>query len=154
MSGRTGAAFAATIETMIVNEEVDALRTAGFSGINFFVLARVLALTLIMPLLYIFASFIGIFGGLCAAMSTTNLTISQYFIQTMKAVGINDFFVRILKGIFFGFLVATIGCQKGLRCKCSAEDVRLTTTAAVVTSIMAIIIMDAVFAVILSLIGV
>jgi phospholipid/cholesterol/gamma-HCH transport system permease protein len=107
-----------------------------------------------MPLLCIFASFVGIFGGLCITMSTTNLTISQYFVQTMKAVGINDFFVGIIKGIFFGFLVATICCQKGLQCKRSAEDVGLTTKAAVVTSIRAIMIMDAVFAVIFSIIGV
>ncbi|MDR1232710.1 MAG: ABC transporter permease [Puniceicoccales bacterium] len=154
MSGRTGAAFAATIGTMIVNDEVDALQTAGFSTINFLVLPRVIALTLMMPLLCIFSSFIGIFGGLCAAISATDLTIVRYCAQTAKAVCLNDFFVGIIKSCFFGFLVAAIGCQKGLQCKRSAEDVGLTTTTAVVTSITAIIIMDAIFAVIFSLIGI
>ncbi|MDR2629179.1 MAG: ABC transporter permease [Puniceicoccales bacterium] len=154
MAGRTGAAFAATIGTMIVNDEVDALQTAGFSIINFLVLPRVIALTLMMPLLCIFSSFIGIFGGLCAAISTTDLTIVRYCTQTAHAVHLNDFFVGIIKSCFFGFLVAAIGCQKGLQCKRSAEDVGLTTTTAVVTSIVAIIIMDAIFAVIFSLLGI
>ncbi|MDR2776571.1 MAG: ABC transporter permease [Puniceicoccales bacterium] len=154
MSGRTGAAFAATIGTMIVNDEVDALQTAGFSIINFLVLPRVIALTLMMPLLCVFSSFIGIFGGLCAAISATDLTIVRYCTQTAHAVHLNDFFVGIIKSCFFGFLIAAIGCQKGLQCKRSAEDVGLTTTTAVVTSITAIIIMDAIFAVIFSLIGI
>ncbi|MDR2432444.1 MAG: ABC transporter permease [Puniceicoccales bacterium] len=151
MSGRTGAAFAATIGTMMVNDEVDALQTAGFSIINFLALPRVIALTLMMPLLCIFSSFIGILGGLCAAISTTNLTIVRYCAQTANVVCLNDFFVGIIKSCFFGFFIAAIGCQKGLQCKRSAEDVGLTTTTAVVTSITAIIVMDAIFAVIFSL---
>ncbi|MDR2603375.1 MAG: ABC transporter permease [Puniceicoccales bacterium] len=153
MSGRTGAAFAATIGTMMVNDEVDALQTAGFSIINFLALPRVIALTLMMPLLCIFSSFIGILGGLCTAVSATDLTIVRYCTQTAKAVCLNDFFVGIVKSCFFGFFIAAIGCQKGLQCRHSAEDVGLTTTTAVVTSITAIIIMDAIFAVIFSLLG-
>ncbi|MDR2779260.1 MAG: ABC transporter permease [Puniceicoccales bacterium] len=154
MSGRTGAAFAATIGTMVVNDEVDALQTAGFSSIDFLVLPRVLALTLMMPLLCAFSSFIGITGGACATMFSTSLTIAQYCIQTAHAVCLNDFFVGIIKSCFFGFLVATIGCQKGLQCERSAEDVGITTTTAVVTSITAIIIMDAIFAVVFSWFGI
>ncbi|MDR0742539.1 MAG: ABC transporter permease [Puniceicoccales bacterium] len=154
MSGRTGAAFAATIGTMIVNDEVDALQTAGFSIINFLVLPRVIALTLMMPLLCIFSSFMGILGGLCAAISTTDLTIVRYCTQMANSIHLNDLFVGIIKSCFFGFLVAAIGCQKGLQCKRSAEDVGLITTTAVVTSITAIVIMDAIFAIVFSFLGI
>jgi phospholipid/cholesterol/gamma-HCH transport system permease protein len=115
MSGHTGAAFAATIGTMMVNDEVDALQTAGFSAISFLALPRVIALTLMMPLLCIFSSFIGTLGGLCAAISTTGLTIIQYCTQVANAVCLNDFFVGIIKSCIFGFLIAVIGCQKGLQ---------------------------------------
>ncbi|MDR1891099.1 MAG: ABC transporter permease [Puniceicoccales bacterium] len=154
MAGRTGAAFAATIGTMMVNDEIDALQTAGFSSINFLVLPRVIALVWMMPLLCVFSSFIGILGGLCVAIFSTNLTIVQYCTRTASAICLNDFFVGIIKSCFFGFLVAAIGCQKGLQCKRSAEDVGLTTTTSVVTSITAIIIADAIFAVIFSMFGV
>ncbi|MDR2737703.1 MAG: ABC transporter permease [Puniceicoccales bacterium] len=154
MSGRTGAAFAATIGTMIVNDEVDALRTTGFSSVNFLVLPRIFALTLMMPLLCTFSSFIGIFGGLCASTFVTDLTVSQYYAQTVGAVSIGDFFVGVSKGMIFGVLIAAIGCMKGLQCGRSSEDVGLAATSAVVTSITAIIVADAIFAVIFSSIGI
>jgi phospholipid/cholesterol/gamma-HCH transport system permease protein len=154
MSGRTGAAFAATIGTMVVNDEVDALKTTGLSGVNFLVIPRVLALTLMMPLLCIFSSFIGIVGGMFAAICTTNLTVAQYWVQVANAVFINDFAVGIVKGCFFGILVSAIGCQKGLQCGRSAEDVGLSTTTAVVNGITAIILTDALFAVVFSAFGV
>ncbi|MDR1432820.1 MAG: ABC transporter permease [Puniceicoccales bacterium] len=154
MSGRTGAAFAATIGTMVVNDEVDALQTTGFSSVNFLILPRIFALALMMPLLCMFSAFIGIFGGLCAAVIRTDLSITQYCMQTANAVFVNDFLVGIAKGTFFGMLIAIIGCLKGLKCGRSAEDVGLATTAAVVTSITAIIVADAAFAVIFASIGV
>jgi phospholipid/cholesterol/gamma-HCH transport system permease protein len=154
MSGRTGAAFAATIGTMVVNDEVDALHTTGISSVNFLILPRMFALMLMMPLLCIFSSFIGIFGGLCASVLTTDLTISQYYVQTTNAVSIGDFFVGVLKCAIFGVLVSIIGCMKGLRCGRSAEDVGLAATSAVVTSITAIIAADAAFSVIFYALGI
>ncbi|MDR1401996.1 MAG: ABC transporter permease [Puniceicoccales bacterium] len=154
MSGRTGAAFAATIGTMVVNDEVDALKTTGISNTDFLVLPRIFALTLTMPFLCMFSSFIGILGGMCASIFKTDLTIIQYCTQTVNAIYINDFFVGIVKGGFFGLLIATIGCLKGLECGHSAEDVGLATTSAVVTSITAIITADAMFAMLFSSLGV
>jgi phospholipid/cholesterol/gamma-HCH transport system permease protein len=154
MSGRTGAAFAATIGTMIVNDEVDALRTAGFSSVNFLILPRIFAMALMMPLLCMFSSFIGILGGVCASTCVTDMTISQYCVQTASAVSVIDFLIGISKSVVFGVLISLIGCMKGLQCGRSAEEVGLATTSAVVASITAIIVADAIFAVIFSSIGI
>ena len=154
MSGRTGASFAATIGTMITNDEVDALRTSGFSAVDFLTLPRVLALTIMMPILCIFSDFIGIFGGMVAAISSSSLTVTQFFTQLVKAVHIKEFFIGIFKSSVFGILVSSIGCVKGMQCDRSAEGVGVVTTSAVVSSITAIIIADAIFAVAFSAIGI
>lgn len=154
MSGRTGAAFAATIGTMTVNDEVDALKTSGFSTIDFLVLPRILALTLMMPILCIFADVIGITGGICAALTMTDITLSQYITQTVAAISLGDMFVGLLKSGVFGVLISSIGCFRGMQCGRSAESVGLVTTSAVVTGITAIIIADATFAVLFSCLGI
>jgi phospholipid/cholesterol/gamma-HCH transport system permease protein len=101
-----------------------------------------------------FSSFIGILGGLCAAIFATNLTISQYCTQVANAVLVKDFLIGLIKGGCFGVLISIIGCAKGLFCGRKAEDVGLATTSAVVHSITAIIITDAIFAVLLSSLGI
>ena len=154
MSGRTGAAFAATIGTMTVNDEVDALKTSGFSTIDFLVLPRILALTLMMPILCIFSDIIGIIGGMSAALTITDITLSQYITQTINAISLNDMFIGLLKSGVFGILISSIGCFRGIQCGRSAESVGLVTTSAVVTGITAIIIADAIFAVLFSCLGI
>ena len=154
MSGRTGASFAATIGTMITNDEVDALRTSGLSAVDFLTLPRVLALTIMMPILCIFSDFIGIFGGMVAAISSSSLTVTQFCTRLVKAVHIKEFFIGIFKSSVFGVLVSSIGCVKGMQCDRSAEGVGVVTTSAVVSSITAIIIADAIFAVAFSAIGI
>jgi phospholipid/cholesterol/gamma-HCH transport system permease protein len=154
LAGRTGAAFAATIGTMIVNDEVYALKTMGIPPMHFLVLPRMVAMVTMTPLLCIFSSFIGIGGGLCAAIFSTDLTVTQYCTETARAIFINDFLVGVVKGCFFGLLVSSIGCAKGLKCGHSAEDVGLATTGAVVVGITAIVVADAVFTVIFSAMGV
>lgn len=154
MSGRTGAAFAATIGTMTVNDEVDALKTSGFSTIDFLVLPRILALTLMMPILCIFSDVIGIIGGIGAALTITDITLSQYITETVAAISLGDVFVGLLKSGVFGILISSIGCLRGMQCGRSAESVGLVTTSAVVTGITAIIIADAAFAVLFSCLGI
>lgn len=154
MSGRTGAAFAATIGTMTVNDEVDALKTSGFSTIDFLVLPRILALTLMMPILCIFSDVIGIIGGMWAALTITDITLSQYITETVAAISLGDMFVGLLKSGVFGILISSIGCLRGMQCGRSAESVGLVTTSAVVTGITAIIIADATFAVLFSCLGI
>ncbi|MDR2436037.1 MAG: ABC transporter permease [Puniceicoccales bacterium] len=154
MSGRTGAAFAATIGTMVVNEEIDAMQTAGFSRFEFIILPRVFALVAMMPLLCIFSGVIGICGGMFASIVMLNMNISQYFTQTKSAIALSDVFCGLSKSVVFAILIASIGCLKGTRCGRDSESVGRVTTSAVVTSITAIIIADAVFALIFNAIGI
>ncbi|MDE6431879.1 MAG: ABC transporter permease, partial [Opitutales bacterium] len=148
MSGRTGAAFAATIGTMVVNEEIDAIKTSGLSCFRFIIIPRIFALVLMMPLLCVFADLIGIAGGMFAATTMLDINVTQYLTQTQSAVVLSDFLCGLIKSVFFALLVAGIGCWQGMRCGRDAEAVGQATTAAVVESITAIIMADAVFAVI------
>lgn len=154
MSGRTGAAFAATIGTMVVNEEIDAIKTAGLSCFRFIIIPRILALVLMMPLLCVFADFIGIMGGMFTAITMLNMNVEQYLAETQSAIVIGDFFCGLIKSVFFALIIAGIGCWQGLRCGRDAESVGQVTTAAVVKSITAIIAADAVFAIIFNMLGI
>jgi phospholipid/cholesterol/gamma-HCH transport system permease protein len=149
MAGRTGAAFAAQLGTMTVNEEIDSLRTFGFSPIDFLVLPRALALVLMMPILTIYANLLGILGGLLVG-TTFGIEPGRYWNQTLESVSLTDFMVGIAKGGVFGVLVAVAGCMRGMRSGRSASAVGEATTSAVVLAIVLIIVTDAVFAVLLA----
>jgi phospholipid/cholesterol/gamma-HCH transport system permease protein len=153
MAGRTGAAFAAQLGTMTVNEEVDALRTLGISPTEFLVLPRMLALTLMMPLLCLYADFMGILGGGIVGIFMLELAPSQYLAQTMNAIHVSDLLQGIIKSAAFGVLVALAGCLRGMQCGRSSEAVGAATTSAVVTAIVWIIVADAMFAVIFNALG-
>jgi phospholipid/cholesterol/gamma-HCH transport system permease protein len=154
MAGRTGAAFAAQLGTMQVNEEIDAFKTLGISPIEFLVVPRVLALVLMMPLLCVFADFMGIAGGALVSVSSFEITFIQYFDRTCEAVGVADLWIGVIKSLIFGVLVALAGCFQGIRCSRSASAVGLAVTSAVVTGIVCIIVSDAIFAVICNALGV
>lgn len=146
MAGRTGAAFAATIGTMKVNEELDALETFGISPIDFLVFPRILAMAIMMPLLTVFSIFIGIAGGMMIALPLFDFTLLQYINETVNSVSLINFFLGVFKGFVFGLLIAGLGCLRGLQCQRSASEVGRVTTSAVVSGITAIIIADALFA--------
>ncbi|MCP3869767.1 MAG: ABC transporter permease [Gammaproteobacteria bacterium] len=114
MAGRTGAAFSAQLGTMQVNEEIDAFRTLGISPMDFLVLPRILALTLMMPLLCIYADVLGIAGGMLVSVSQFDISVVQYLEQTRSAVHFTDIAVGVAKSLVFGVLVAVAGCMKGL----------------------------------------
>ena len=97
VAGRTGAAFAAQLGTMQVNEEIDALKTMGISPMEFLVLPRMLALILMMPLLTIYADIVGILGGAVVGVGMLDLGATQYFHQTQEALAIKDFAVGLIK---------------------------------------------------------
>jgi phospholipid/cholesterol/gamma-HCH transport system permease protein len=145
MAGRTGAAFAAQIGTMRVNEEIDALTTSGFSPQDFLVLPRMLALAAMMPLLCIYADLLGIIGGAAVGVVMLDLSPALYWDQTVGAVSLTDLGVGIVKSVVFGVLVAVSGCLRGLQCGTSSSAVGLAATSAVVTGIVAIIVSDAFF---------
>jgi phospholipid/cholesterol/gamma-HCH transport system permease protein len=146
LAGRTGASFAARIATMQGNEEVDALTTLGVSPVEFLVLPRVVALSLLLPLLYVYGCVLALIGGLCVAVPFLDISATVYTSQTQLAVAHTQFAIGGLKAFVFGALVALLGCYFGLRAERSAAGVGAATTGAVVASIVVIIAVDAVFA--------
>jgi phospholipid/cholesterol/gamma-HCH transport system permease protein len=154
MSGRTGAAFAAQLGTMQVNEEIDALTTFGLSSMDFLVLPRMIALILMMPLLCIYADLMGIIGGAVVGVGMLNLSVTQYINETVKGVALLDFGVGIFKSSVFGVLVAISGCMRGIQCGRSASAVGLAATSAMVTAIVFIIVTDGIFSVLTNALGI
>ncbi len=146
LAGRTGASFAARIATMQGNEEIDALTTLGVSPVEFLVLPRVVALTALLPLLYVYGCTCAILGGLWVSASLLDLSPTAYWSATQAAVHGTQFVIGGLKAAVFGALVALLGCFYGLRAERSASGVGSATTGAVVASIVGIIALDAVFA--------
>ncbi len=153
MAGRTGAAFSAQLGTMMVNEEIDALETLGISPTEFLVLPRVLALTLMMPLLCLYADLMGMLGGAVVGVFMLDLAPSQYIEETMLAVRVSDLLQGVIKSVAFGVIVALSGCLRGMQCGRSSEAVGSATTSAVVTAIVWIIVADAIFAVVFNVLG-
>ncbi len=154
MAGRTGAAYAAQLGSMQVNEEIDALVTLGLPPMEYLVLPRLLALFLMMPLLVIYADLIGIAGGLLASVNLSNIGVQQFLLQISGAVGFNDIAVGVFKGGVFGLLVASAGCYHGLRSGRSSASVGRATTAAVVMSVVSIVVADALVTVVTTLTGI
>jgi phospholipid/cholesterol/gamma-HCH transport system permease protein len=153
MAGRTGASFAARIGTMQVNEEVDALKTAGFSPVEFLVLPRVLALAIMMPLLTLYADLMGMLGGMIVGVFGFDISILEYYTQTKSAVTLHTLGIGIFSGFVFGILVALAGCLRGMQCGRSASAVGDATTSAVVTGIVSIIVATAVITVVCDVLG-
>lgn len=144
MSGRTGAAYAAQLGMMKVNSEIDALRTMGISPMEFLVMPRMLALTLMMPLLCLYADLMGILGGAAVSLTIFDISPIQYYNEIHKAVHLTDFAIGLFKGLVFAVLIATAGCMRGMRCGSSASAVGDATTQAVVDSIIYIVIADSI----------
>lgn len=154
MAGRTGAAFAAQIGTMQVNEEIDALKTLAISPIDFLVLPRLIALTLMMPLLTLYADLMGVAGGAVIASGFYDINLVIYFNRVIEAVTLNDLFIGLFLGFVFGILVALSGCLRGIQCGRDASAVGDATTSAVVTSIVAIIVATVIIIVLCAIIGI
>ncbi|MEX0326417.1 MAG: MlaE family ABC transporter permease [Puniceicoccaceae bacterium] len=144
LAGRTGAAFAAQIGSMKINEEIDALRTLGISPIEFIVLPRLLALFLMMPLLTLYSNVIGILSGWVVAEGLMGVPGPVFFSEMQSVVGLEDFLLGIFKSFVFGILVATAGCLRGLQCGSGAGAVGIATTRAVVAGITLIVFSNAV----------
>jgi phospholipid/cholesterol/gamma-HCH transport system permease protein len=129
------------------NEEVDALTVLGVSAAEFLVLPRVVALSLLMPLLYVYGCAFALLGGMAVSMPVLDVSATAYVAQTQHAIAGAHFAIGALKAFAFGGLVALIGCHHGLRAPRSAAGVGSATTSAVVASIIGVIVLDAVFAV-------
>jgi phospholipid/cholesterol/gamma-HCH transport system permease protein len=145
LAGRSGAAIAAELGTMRVNEEIDALRTMGFGPMRFLVIPRVVALMLVLPLLSLFADAMGILGGLVVALTHLDLTVLGYVQETQRVVHLWDLFTGLIKSVPFGLTIALIACQQGLATEGGAEGVGKRTTSSVVFTLFCLIVIDALF---------
>lgn len=143
MAGRTGAAFAAQIGSMKVSEELDALVTLGLSPTEFLVLPRIIALSLMMPVLTVYADIIGISSGMLVSGLMLDIAPEQFWNGLNNAVGGKDFLLGVVKGSIFGVIIAVSGCLRGMQCGSSAGAVGLAATSAVVTGITGIIFANA-----------
>lgn len=154
MSGRTGAAFAAKLGTMKVTQEIDAFITMGISPLEFLVLPRALALTLMMPLLCLFADLVGILGGMFVGVTMLNLSATNYLQETMSTLTLTNLFGGLVKATAYGMLIAIAGCLQGFHCGSSSSAVGDAATRAVVMSIVMVVVACGFFAVVFNVLGI
>ena len=154
MAGRTGAAYAAQLGSMKANQEIDAYKTMAISPYQFLVFPRVLALCLMMPLLCVFADAIGVFGGGIVAKFSLGISWLQYIMQVQDAIGLPDVVLSLAKAFVFGTIVAMFGCYRGMNSGTSASSVGEAATTAVVSSLVVIVVADAIFAVVVGVLGI
>jgi len=154
MAGRTGGAYAAQLATMEGNEEIDALCVLGIPPYQYLVFPRIAALVAMMPLLYFYACLVGIVGGLLVSIAMLGMSPTLFLEQLRQAVHPTEFYIGLTKSVCFGALIALVGCDTGLRAGRSASEVGRAATAAVVSSIIGIIALDAVFAACANVLGI
>ncbi len=154
LAGRCGAAFAAQIGTMTVNEEVDALKTTGISPIDFLVLPRVFSLALMTPLLALYAIFFGIIGGALIAQIMLGISFTQFLTEAQHILTPTQFVLGLIKSFIYGILVAFAGCLHGIHCGKSASAVGVATTSAVVMGIVSVVMAGAITTYIYNVLGV
>ncbi len=153
LSGRTGASFAALIATMQVNEEIDALETSAIPPFDFLVLPRVIALTLMTPILTLYSNIMGILGGFIIGVFLLDISPVLYYENSIFYLTSSFLWIGLFHGLVFGMIISIVGCYQGLRCERSAESVGKVTTAAVVNSLVGIIVMTAILTIIFASLG-
>ncbi len=153
VAGRSASAFAAQIGTMKLNEELDAMRTIGLDPVEVLVVPRVIALTVIMPLLGFYASILAVIGGGLLCWTLLDIPPATYVQRIREVVPMSDFWIGMAKAPFFGAVIAMTGCFQGMQVTGTAESVGSRTTIAVVQSIFLVIVLDAFFAVFFTAIG-
>ena len=154
MAGGIGASFAAQLGNMKVDEEIDALETLGISTVDFLVLPRLFAVTLMMPVLALYANVLGILGGMFVSATMLNIPAAAYWVQTQNRVGPLDVTSGLIKSVFFGLAIGLAGCLRGMKCERSAAGVGKATASAVVNGILLIVIADALFALMFNVLGI
>jgi phospholipid/cholesterol/gamma-HCH transport system permease protein len=154
MAGRTGAAFAAQLGTMNVNDEIAAFRTVGIPPVEFLVLPRMLALIFAVPLLTVYANFVGMLGGSAVTIALSDVSLLQYYTQTVTSVDLVDWASGLFKGTVYGVIIAISGCLRGMQCTKSAAAVGDAATSAVVTAIVFIIVAQATLTIVYQVLGI
>ena len=154
MAGRTGAAFAAQLGSMKVNQEIDALSTMGISPMEFLVVPRMVALILMMPLLCLYADFVGILGGATVGVWVLGVSLTSYWHETLRAITMTALIGGLAKSAVYGVLIALAGCYQGFECGKSSSAVGEAATAAVVSAIVMIVVACGMFAVLFNILNI
>jgi len=154
IAGRSGSSYTAQIGAMKITQEIDAMKTMGFEPFAFLVLPRIIALMITMPLLIFIADMMAIFGGMIVANIDLHITTQLFLERLNDVVAAKHFFIGILKGPFFAFLIATIGIYRGMMVKDDTQSIGFNTTKSVVESIFAVIVCDALFSIVLTNMGI
>lgn len=150
VAGRSGSAFAASLGTMQVSQEIDALQTLGVSPIERLALGKIIGLVIALPLLVMWANFTAMLGGLIMAKAQLDISPTVYLQQFHASVGLKQFWLGMVKTPAFAIIIASIGCFQGFRVQGGADSVGQQTTRSVVQAIFLIIVADAVFSIIMS----
>jgi len=150
VAGRSGSAYAAQIGTMAVTEEIDAMRTIGIEPHELLVLPKILALVIAMPLLTVFADVLGVMGGMVMAKTQLGVGFAEFLDRMANAVSVTSYLVGIGKAPVFAAIIALVGCFQGFRTHGGADSVGRQTTRSVVQSIFLVIVADALFSVVFS----
>ena len=154
VAGRSGSAITAQIGVMRVTQELDAMLVMGISHGQRLILPRVVALAVTMPLLVLWTDAMAILGGMLAAQMQLGVSAQWFLTSLPDAISLTNYWIGILKGVTFGILIALIACHFGLRIQPNTESLGRGTTTSVVTSITGVILLDALYAIIFSSVGI
>jgi phospholipid/cholesterol/gamma-HCH transport system permease protein len=154
VAGRSGSAFTAQIGTMRVNEEIDAMQTMGLNTVDTLVLPRIVGLVIALPLLTFYSDIMGLLGGAVMCYFQLNITIPVFLRQLNEAVSINTLVVGLIKAPVFAFVIALVGCYEGFQVERNAASVGQLTTRSVVEGIFLVIVLDAAFSIMFSVLGI
>lgn len=145
VAGRSGAGITAEVGTMTVTEQIDALYTLANNPVKYLVIPRFLGLIIALPILTLYGDLLGILGGYFIGVYRLGIASHMYMTLTFDALAFKDLFTGLLKAVFFGMIIAIVGCFEGLNAKGGAEGVGKATTTSVVVSFVAIIAADCFF---------
>lgn len=154
IAGRSGSAFTAQIGTMRVNEEIDAMQTIGLNTVDVLVLPRVAGLVIALPFLTFYSDIMAMIGGAVMCYFDLNITFPAFLRQLQGAISLNTFLVGMVKAPVFAFVIALVGCFEGLKVERNAESVGRLTTRSVVESVFLVIVLDAGFSIMFSILGI
>ncbi len=154
VAGRSGSSYTAQLGAMKITEELDAMSVMGFDIFHFLILPRSIALIIVLPLLIFFGDIIGIFGGMIVAKYQLGITPISFIDRLYEVFAMRHFYAGIIKGPFFAATIAAIGCFRGLQVTRDTESIGRQTTISVVNSIFMVIIIDAVFSIIFTELGI
>jgi phospholipid/cholesterol/gamma-HCH transport system permease protein len=154
IAGRSGSAFTAQIGTMKVNEEIDAMRTIGLNIDDVLILPRVIGLVVALPFLTFYADIMAMIGGAVMCYFELGITAPMFIRQLHQAVTLDTFLVGMIKAPVFAYVIAMVGCYEGLNVERNAASVGRLTTRSVVESVFLVIVLDAGFSVMFSILGI